>query len=215
MLSLPVEYSPEVLENCHLQEQSLFFTKLPREIRHDIFELACTPSDDPETPYRHTEFWYRPGHHARKRTCTSLLYICRRAWIEAHQLPIQLAEPTFWFGTDEIRPAWTNGGPRLRYEEQRFLDFMRGLSIDNHSNLKRIHIFAQMFWLEGNTWREIMPRGRRGEANRRLAWPPEVKITIKNTDWWGWEGDGPFFEDEAWIRRFLETRTLKSVSTLR
>jgi hypothetical protein len=165
------------------------------------------PYDDEEQPYKYTDYYYRPGHHARNKSCTSVLYTCRRAWIEANHFPLQLAEPTFWMRSEDRRPEWTrksvptandNG---LR-DEQRLLDFMHGLTVSNGANLKRVHIFAQMYWLEQDMWTSVVFDGSKKDY-RSFAWPPEVKITIRHTDWWSWEGGHDLSMKDDWIGRFL------------
>jgi hypothetical protein len=204
---LPTEYSPEALASCHMQEQSLLFSVVPRELRSEIFRLACAPYDDAEQPYRYTDYFYRPGHHAKIKSCTSMLYTCRRAWIEASHLPLQLAEPTFWMRSEDRQPKWTRNRLPTAHDnglrdEQRFLDFMHGLTARNRSNLKRVHIFAQMYWLEQDMWTSIVFDGSKKDY-RNFDWPPEVKITIRHTDWWFWERGRDLSMKDDFIGRLL------------
>lgn len=114
MLTLPTKYTAESLANCHAQEQCPLFSKLPGELRNRIFEFACAPSEDPNHRYEHTDYWFRPGYHAKPKYETNLLRTCRRIWIESHSLPIALAVPTFWFADPSRAPVWsrTRSGTR-------------------------------------------------------------------------------------------------------
>ncbi|KAF1819750.1 uncharacterized protein K489DRAFT_343755 [Dissoconium aciculare CBS 342.82] len=172
------------------------------------------PYEDPACPYKTTDYYYRPGHNARNKSCTSLLYTCRRAWIEANHLPLQLAEPTFWMRNEERQPEWTRRNRSdekddgLR-DEKRFLKLMNRLTVNNRVNLKGIHIFAQVFWLEQDMWANMVFDGAEMD-HTSFAWPSEVKMTIRHTDWWCWERNRPLSIQDDCIRRLLDRPALKS-----
>lgn len=83
------------LARCHSQDASPFY-QIPVEIRDQIFACATAPFEAMEHPYPETAYWYRPGHRARRKTCTNLLLTCRRVWLETNHLPMRQAEHTFW-----------------------------------------------------------------------------------------------------------------------
>ena len=116
-ITIDTQLRDEILAKCNLQEQSPLF-RLPAELRNTIFELACLPYDDPETKYNNRDFYYRPEHVARHISSTSLLLACRRAWLEANQLPLQYGDHSFWFKDPGRRPkylddVYSNEGNRL------------------------------------------------------------------------------------------------------
>ena len=101
-VTIETAITAENFAKCHSQGQSLFF-KLPAELRNVIFAYATLPYDDPDHPYEETDFYYRPGHHARHRVCTSVLHSCRRAWLETNGLPMRQMVHSFWFKDEDFR----------------------------------------------------------------------------------------------------------------
>ena len=71
-----------------------------------VFYFACLPYDHEEDKYKEDDFYYRPEHRARHITSTSLLLTCRRSWLEANHLPLQLGDHSFWFRDSERRPKY-------------------------------------------------------------------------------------------------------------
>lgn len=260
-LTLPTKYSEAIQENGNDQQQSLLFSKLPGEIRNRIFELVCLPYDDPTHKYNQHDYWYRPGYHAKHITrATGLLLSCRRAWIEANDLPMRLSQPTFWFKNEDRTPGWarrhplndvrqirqarmarfsdslasradsasSRGSPHSDYdqtlynpmqtEEARLALFTNNLTLENRKNFQSLRIFAQMFWLEHEDWKDVMHESERKRSSfpnglPAVIWPRRVIFAIRNTDWWYWETDNPLSMEDGWISELLKTISFRTVES--
>jgi hypothetical protein len=83
--------------NSRLQEQSLFFSKLPAEIRFLIFQRLLSQAHDHERPINIHSIspLYRPGHTYRTKIYTAILLTCRIVYYEAHAIPIRSATHHF------------------------------------------------------------------------------------------------------------------------
>lgn len=83
--------------NSHLQEQSLFFSSLPAEIRFMIFQLLLSQGHDHDRPINIHSIspLYRPGHTYRTKIHTAILLTCRLIYYEAHSIPIRSATHHF------------------------------------------------------------------------------------------------------------------------
>ncbi|KAF1930327.1 uncharacterized protein M421DRAFT_418642 [Didymella exigua CBS 183.55] len=83
--------------NSRLQEQSLFFSKLPAEIRFMIFQLLLSQKHDHERPvnFHSISPLYRPGHAYRTKIHTAILLTCRLVYYEGHAIPIKSATHHF------------------------------------------------------------------------------------------------------------------------
>ncbi|KAF2625080.1 hypothetical protein BU25DRAFT_412888 [Macroventuria anomochaeta] len=77
--------------NSRIQTQSLFFSRLPAEIRFLIFELLLSQTHDHDRPINIHSIspLYRPGHTYRTKIHTALLLTCRLVYYEAHAIPIR------------------------------------------------------------------------------------------------------------------------------
>lgn len=99
-----------LLRSCNLQSASPLFSALPNELRALVFAYATADYGDPDPAkqYKHTNWKYRSGFTAPRRSATELLLTCRRSWPEANALSLQQTEHTFWFsrGRHEKQPDW-------------------------------------------------------------------------------------------------------------
>lgn len=77
--------------NSRPQGQSLFFSKLPAEIRFMIFQLLLSQKHDHERPvdFHSISPLYRPGHTYRTKIHTAILLTCRLVYHEARAIPIK------------------------------------------------------------------------------------------------------------------------------
>ena len=87
------------------QHQSALFSTFPAEIRNRIFILATTAYPDPQRPYASEDWHFRPDTPCHLRIDTALLRTCRRAYDEAHLVPIANNTHTFWYPDSKINPA--------------------------------------------------------------------------------------------------------------
>ena len=211
-VSIDTECTAENLAKCSPQDMSPLFA-LPAELRNMIFELATAPYDDMENQYDVNSYCYRPGHHAKRVTSTALLLTCRRAWLEANDLPMRQAEHCFWFKDEERRPAWTQRDGELvgRSEEHRLAMFGRVLTLSNRANIQHVHLFAQMYWLEAHRWDVL------GILTRRATdtWPKVLTITVRHTDWWWWENDALLDFKDSWLQQLLNSQIIAGVQEFR
>jgi hypothetical protein len=83
--------------NSRTQAQSIFFFKLPAEIRFLIFQVVLSQSYDYDRPINIHSIspLYRPGHAYRTRVDTAVLLTCRLVYYEAHVIPIRSATHHF------------------------------------------------------------------------------------------------------------------------
>jgi hypothetical protein len=83
--------------NSRPQDQSLFFSKLPAEIRYIVFQLLLSQRHDHERPvdFHSISPLYRPGHTYRTKIHTTVLLTCRLIYYEAHAIPIKSATHHF------------------------------------------------------------------------------------------------------------------------
>lgn len=178
-------------ENTNLQSQSPIFSRIPAEIRNQVFLLALAADDDTEKPYSPYSYHYRPGYHYPHKIHLDLLLTCRRVYLETRFLSLSINEHTDWFfrappGTREKFLPKLNTKPK---DDQRA--YQNCLNEYQKSALCKVHIFTQQFWLE-DAW------------PNHPAWPlftqlwgnlTEIKITIRHTDWWNWEYGAPLAMD--------------------
>ncbi|KAK5175811.1 uncharacterized protein LTR77_000951 [Saxophila tyrrhenica] len=194
----------DALALCHSQEQSLLFTALPREIRELVWKFATAPYEVEQKRYEENEYYCRPGHTAPLNTDFGLLLTCRRAWLEANAYPMLQAEQCYWY----YREA----------PDRRDPDWMGSLTAMNRRNLGHLHIFPQMFTIEGLADRRTRPlrshfpewRVRLGEFQPRM-----LHVTVRHTDWWYWESDEPLRFKDSWFKTLLDTDELRSTHIIK
>ena len=214
-VTIETSLTNESLEKCHPQSESPLF-RLPKELRDMIFEYGSTQSPDPNHMYQEDEFYYRPGHTARHKTYTSLLFTCRRAWLEANAMPMQQAEHSFWFHRGPYDTQGDSGwSTNLHHERDRYARFLRSLTPANLQNLTYIHLFMQMFQAQ-----EFSQTGRLAlffsDYYLRSGLRPKVfHITIRQSDWWEWEQDHPLLLDESWVQSILDSPKLAGIEVFR
>ncbi|KAF2722066.1 hypothetical protein K431DRAFT_284272 [Polychaeton citri CBS 116435] len=201
------------LSKCDPQSRSPLFAILPRELRDLIFQFATAPFPDPSHPYKENEYYYRPGHTARWKTDTNLLLTCRRVWLEANAFPMLQAEHCFWYyraAPDSRKAKWFESLTRI-----------------NRENFGTLHLYAQMFVIEGFTSREghlkcVFMRDSQHHLKQQnwLAKLPEpfqpkiFHVTIRHTDWWYWEDEAPLQLKDNWVKALLDSPDLRSTQTL-
>lgn len=170
--SLPAEID---FNGMHSQADSPLFSQLPLEIRALIFEDALAPYDDLSKPYAKDREYCRPGQRYHPRTDVALLQTCKRIFQEARLKPVAQATHTFWL----FRGPWRfmRTGRRGMYH---LPDWQLSLSDEQRAAVKRVHIYAQQFALEGMG----------SERNDLFPWDfatSHLRITLTNADWWSWE----------------------------
>ena len=202
-VAIDATVTKEAFASYHSQDQSPLFTQLPREIRDHIWTYATAPYEEENHQYARNAYYYRPGHTARLRTDTDLLLTCRRAWLEANALPMLQAEHCFWYHRE---------APDCRNKE-----WMAKLTAANRRNFGHLHLFAQMYAIEGL-------RAQKGRlrnyflASNPVAndfQPRMLHVTIRHTDWWYWESETPLRFSDVWFQAMLDSEDLRSTHTLK
>jgi hypothetical protein len=87
------------------QDQSPLFTRLPAELRAEIFSLVLTdyPDPSPAAHYAADTCYARPSYFAPRRTDARLLRVCRAVYREACTFQIRVVD---------VPPVGCSGSPR-------------------------------------------------------------------------------------------------------
>lgn len=169
----------------------LFNGRIPAEIRTKILEYALTEYYNVTPPTEvsavslfgpgswPTDTHYtRPGFLAPKTISVSILLACRRIYLETWHLPYVSKSHVFWHQSpDRAPPAMVSSNGN----ESRYLARFR--VEDQLPLIKSLHMFAQMYWLEGS----FVSFCRKDN----LQHIEELKITFRRSDWWNWESRTP------------------------
>ncbi|KAK7532538.1 hypothetical protein BKA81DRAFT_409914 [Phyllosticta paracitricarpa] len=166
------------LSHAHHQQQSPLWSKLPAEIRNQIFELAVSQHLDSSRPYPDDSFYRRPGYTHAFRVCTALLQTCRLAWAETRSIPMRSATIPIWESSAR--------GPSARLRphgitSRSFSPRSSALTAANVRDLQHVHFFPQLYYFESHDFARLF-------ASPRFQ-PRRITITIRHTDWWWWEND--------------------------
>lgn len=214
-ITIDIATTPENLAKCNEQSDSPLW-QLPQELRDLIFTYTSTQSPDPAHLYKETAYYYDPSHTARHITHTNIQLTCRRAWLEAHCLPMQQAEHAFWFQRGPYDPQGDEGvSANLRHEVARYSQFFRLLSERNLRNVTYIHFYMQMFYAE-----QMAPNNRIAtffpyDLLKRGLKPRVLEITIRHTDWYYWESDEALRLESGWVQAVLDSVQLGGVQEFR
>lgn len=105
----------------------------------------------------------------------------------------------FWFHEGN-RPDWAD--KRFVDDELRFDDFFRRLTDLQFSRVKRVHIFAEVGWLE---WTDGFNFRERLGLHRHPLSLDNFRVTIRHVDWRNWEFDGMLRLSGSWLRALLRS----------
>ncbi|KAF4631910.1 hypothetical protein G7Y89_g6215 [Cudoniella acicularis] len=169
---IPIHQRPLAI---HPQDASPLFSSIPPEIRDSIFKYALTEYNktDPDSQYAQSSNYTRPGYTAKRTLTIGLLVTCRRIYRETYHLPPVTKEHVFWHGR---WPPEANGRHYYLHGYQQETSHFQRMQNWQKDLVKEVHLFTQMFWLEGTFPRlcgEPMMQGIK-----------KVKITIRRGDWW-------------------------------
>jgi len=96
-------------------------------------------------------------------------------------------------------------------------EWMGRLTEHNRRNFGHLHMFAQMFAIEGLA--STPGNVRRFFLHTPLVpgdfQPRMLHVTIRHTDWWYWENDDPLRLEDRWVKALLDSPDLRSTATLR
>ncbi|KAI1267642.1 hypothetical protein F5Y18DRAFT_307331 [Xylariaceae sp. FL1019] len=108
--------------------------------------------------------WLRFDHAHAMKPSVSLLFTCRRVYLETHQLSLEQAE----------KRIYCMNGPRFLEDPDR----ARHLP-DKHNAVRFMRLYMQQFYLEDTRLEQLM----------RFSNLEQLRITIRRTDWWNWESN--------------------------
>jgi hypothetical protein len=189
-----------------VQNNSPLFTKLPTEVRHEIFRIVLAQYDATSRPYPKEAFYYRPGCMAPKCIDTAILYTCRRVLYEARYIPLQTAVHEFWGSM----PA----PPHTTMDLSPSLSCPRGLTQAHITHTRDFHVYGDYCFLTGRTRNLIWMWSWYPEREKRCR-PRSVTMTIPHTGWMNWEyGVEPMILDDT-IEDFFKLKWPDSIEELR
>ncbi|KAB2579891.1 hypothetical protein BFW01_g5449 [Lasiodiplodia theobromae] len=155
---------------AHPQKQSPLWSKLPPELRNQIFTLAVSQHVDLTRPYPENSWYYRPGYTHAFAMHTDLLATCRLAYWETSAIPLSTA----------TLPVWEDRGPPDA-PKWRFAEF----TARNTALLNHVHFFVRR---PNGHWYTPLSQFR----------PKHITVTIRHTSWYGWPNDKPLMILDTW-----------------
>ncbi|KAI1457794.1 hypothetical protein F4805DRAFT_427378 [Annulohypoxylon moriforme] len=196
-------------ESIDPQPLSPFFSKLPREIREQIWCLSLTRYEDFNSIYEIHLRHARPGQAGKWRIAVKLLLTCRAIYVEAFLKPFQVNPIVFFDGHYEDIPP---SNPLVRSTMDPLL--CQKLKSWQFANISSVEMTVQQFALEGGAVERVSrlvgTSGRhRGyeshgytsagyaaftepadteDSNLRIGRKiTHLTIRMLRTDWWTWE----------------------------
>ncbi|MCJ1359864.1 MAG: hypothetical protein MMC33_009867 [Icmadophila ericetorum] len=137
------------------------FTRLPAEIRIEIFEYALTAFDDTSNPYREDDYFFRPGYEYRQVLSTTLPQTCRHIYCETRLLSALVNELVGWYTTTRAPP------PKLESANSIKKDLVM---TREQFSLTRIHLHTQQYWLESRHFIELLKRWKTSPRSLHITW---------------------------------------------
>jgi hypothetical protein len=171
-----------------------------------IWAFATAAVEDANQPFDKNAYYYRPGHTAKLKTNYNILLTCRQAWLEAHALPMLQAEHSFWYH---------RAAPDARSKE-----WMANLTPLNRKHFGTLHLYAQMYAIEGLTCELdklrnfFLPPHSPSRFTGEFQ-PSKFHVTIRHTDWWYWENDTPLRFEYRWFQAMLDSPDLRRTETVK
>ncbi|KAF2672123.1 hypothetical protein BT63DRAFT_422624 [Microthyrium microscopicum] len=207
--TIPSHIKPNRLRRYHLdpstvnhQPQSLFFTLLPPEIRHQIYSLILIETPV-RTPFDLSAHWYQPTYKSPTHIPTTLLRTCKRIHHEARPIPQRNATFRFWLGIPSRCPnehvALTHARNLRDCNDVCAKSAAhRATALCSHSLytygspykcplgwMPKVHVYAQMWSVESDGLLGLL---HCLERNVRVD---ELVLTVRYADWKGWDEDEP------------------------
>ncbi|KAK8018127.1 hypothetical protein PG991_007317 [Apiospora marii] len=96
-----------IRSRAHIDPQvaSPLFTKFPREVRDQIWQLAFEVYEDFNNPYPLDKVHVRPGQAARQRIDLALLLSCRAVYLETYLMPFRENTVEIYAGDEQDVPT--------------------------------------------------------------------------------------------------------------
>ncbi|KIW07954.1 uncharacterized protein PV09_01855 [Verruconis gallopava] len=170
-------------EKINPQNASLFFSRLPGELRNQIYELAMTadkPIVDPTIPPTYTAFakamGYRTDHHRVPDLSTQLLRTCKRMHMEISVGPLY-ANNTFRFTTSFSADKFLSALPHE----------YRGMIQDVEVDLREVndaHPAVEREWIQYLSWKPQVDSFRATKVGSLRSGAPNVRTLRINIECW-------------------------------
>lgn len=190
-----VPHIPDLRLRCaqdhHNQAQSPLFSKLPPELRNEVFALALHYFDI-SRPYPLNSYYRRPDYEYPEIVDPRLLFTCRRVYAEMG-FAVHTKEYVFW--CHRAPPGASNSVEK---------SFGHMNEIEKR-DVRYAHFFTQLYYLEQSFPGDCRKMGEMGLGIRSL------KITIRQSDWWYWESNTPLVMKEGWGRALHHLKDLESL----
>ncbi|KAJ7709601.1 hypothetical protein B0H17DRAFT_1190793 [Mycena rosella] len=158
----------------------LYNGRIPPEIRNALFEWILAEYTKTDVASAYTQSNRRPGYTGARAINVAFLLACRRIYLEVYHLTAASKEHVFWHARAPVPKYPALNG--IGYERWYFARFQPW----QISFVKEIHLFTQMYWLEGS-FPELCRSGILPRGVERL------RITLRARDWWYNENNYPFY----------------------
>ncbi|KAI8632119.1 hypothetical protein F5Y19DRAFT_386760 [Xylariaceae sp. FL1651] len=129
--------------------------------------------------------WLRFDNTEPTTVGVALLLTCRRAYLEAHSLPLLQTEQRFYCGYDRGPPRYGSKVSRadmIGFIKSRLSEPAPVPGLQQKDLVRSARLFLQQYWLEDKLL----------QVTRTDNWFPNLehlRITLRRSDWWDWEND--------------------------
>ncbi|KAF8850935.1 hypothetical protein BDZ45DRAFT_661257 [Acephala macrosclerotiorum] len=155
------------------QNDCPLFNVIPPEIRDEIFKYALAETIKTDILSTSSENSSRPGYTGKRTIAIPLLQTCRRIYLETYDLPVHNREHVFWHAPERGPHGHHFPNPHPLAHEEWYFRLMTSWQL---KLVKEVHLFTQMYWLEGQF---IGLCGQMYMSNVE-----KLKLTIRRGDWW-------------------------------
>ena len=209
------------------RQRSSRLLSLPTELRLLIYEFVFHQYEDEARQYKGSAPYRRPGYAAPRKTDTTLLLTCRRVWLEANHLPLQLSIQAFWFYNgpldlqrltqsastlrESIDKSQSQKNKRTPSEPDRYVEFFKSLTPLNFAQLNHVHIFASQAWVSTFCSRAVLDQ----YFDRALFTARKLTFTIRDGEWGAWKSASANGIDTEWLREILGSGNLRDLQEFR
>ena len=122
------------------QENSVFFTLFPKEVRDEIFDLAITPYEKREDFLPEDLQYNRPGfRNSYRRISTALLRTCQRIYAETCDIPAHNYIKIDWYFNNSSKHG--HGGNDANFQKLIFPSKMQSLHVYTTSEDLELCVF--------------------------------------------------------------------------
>lgn len=189
-------------KSTHPQTQSPLFSRLPAEIRDEIYSYTFADYEDLDNLYDFDTCYRRPGYFGPRKTHTALLQTCQAIYNDCWFMPWTLARQTFFLAGAPRRPEKSTSTEQVARTVQ-LIEQLHPDVPERRKEIANVQVFAQLCELEcGGPLSDVL--------DISLFRPKNITITVRHTDIWDWERDAPiamFTSTWVWSCKFPSTVT--------